>query len=151
MTPRPPVPRPLMYALLGLAAVELLVVAGAFLVWNRRAPDAAPAVSLAVAAPADARQRGVCFVAGPPVSAAAFDDLVAHGVSWISQTPFGWQGKADEPTFRMVTEGRIYWGERDSGLVVTARLARAHGIHTLLKPHLWLRDRSDGQWWARSP
>jgi hypothetical protein len=138
-----------MYGLLGLAAVELIVVAGAILVGNRPARHAAsaPPVSLAVAPPADARQRGVCLVAGPDAPGDAdFEDLVAHGVTWISQTPFGWQGKADEPTFRMVTDGRVYWGERDSGLVVTTRLARARGIRTLLKPHLWLRDRSNGQW-----
>ena len=94
-----------------------------------------------------ARHRGVCFVAGhDPVGPAAFEDLHEHGVTWISQTPFGWQDKADDPTFRIVTEGRVYWGERDSGLTETARMARAKGIRTLLKPHLWLRDRSDGQW-----
>jgi hypothetical protein len=105
-----------------------------------RVPASAPA-------PADLRQRGVCFVAGPaaPVDA-DFADLAAHGVTWISQTPFGWQRRADDPTFGMITGDHAYWGERDSGLVVTARMARAHGIRTLLKPHLWLRDRSDGQW-----
>jgi hypothetical protein len=93
-----------------------------------------------------ARHRGVCFVAGGVVTPAAFEDLGEHGVTWISQTPFGWQDKADDPTFRIVTDGRIYWGERDSGLAETARLARARGIRTLLKPHLWLRDRSNGHW-----
>ena len=82
------------------------------------------------AAPLDTtRHHGVCFVAGPaaPVDA-DFADLAAHGVTWVSQTPFGWQRRFDEPTFRMITDGRIYWGERDSGLVATARMARAHGI-----------------------
>ncbi len=97
--------------------------------------------------PDSARHRGVCFVAGPaaPVDA-DFADLAAHGVTWISQTPFGWQRRFDEPAFRMITDGRIYWGERDSGLVATARMARAHGIRTLLKPHLWLHDDGDGRW-----
>ena len=97
------------------------------------------------APPDSLRQRGVCFVAGPaaPVDA-DFADLAAHGVTWISQTPFGWQRRADEPDFRMVTDGRVYWGERDSGLVATARMARAHGIRTMLKPHLWLHG--EGAW-----
>ncbi len=97
-------------------------------------------------APDDGRFRGVCFVAGPPVEQAHFRDLRAAGVRWISQTPFGWQERVDDPTFRIVTSGRVYWGERDAGLVETARLARVQGIRTLLKPHLWLRDRSGGQW-----
>ncbi len=94
------------------------------------------------------RQRGVCFVAGPArVTVADVDSLSAHHVAWISLTPFGWQERADEPTFSIVTGGRIYWGETDSGLVATARLARERGrIRTLLKPHLWLSDRRNGRW-----
>ena len=92
------------------------------------------------------RMRGVSFVAGPPVDSTHFEHLEALGVNWISQTPFGWQARVDEPTFRIVTGGGIFWGERDEGLRETARLARAAGIHTMLKPHLWLRDRTDGKW-----
>jgi hypothetical protein len=40
----------------------------------------------------------------------------------------------------------VYWGERDSGLIETARMAHERGIKVLLKPHLWLRDRSNGAW-----
>jgi hypothetical protein len=104
------------------------------------APHAGPAPA---AAAAD-RQRGVCFVAGPEVRAGAFDELAARGVTWISQTPFGWQRGLDSPQIEIVTDGRIYWGERDSGLVATARLARARGIRTLLKPHLWVMGGGPG-------
>ena len=94
----------------------------------------------------DRPMRGVCFVAGPPVDSTHFSRLKDLGVSWISQTPFGWQARVDEPTFRIVTSGRVYWGERDEGLRETARLARRAGIRTMLKPHLWLRDRTGGKW-----
>jgi hypothetical protein len=89
---------------------------------------------------------GVCFVAGGPVDEEVFLDLRAHGVQWISQTPFGWQRRASEPRFEIVTDGPVYWGETDQGLAATTQLARKHGIHTMLKPHLWLLDRSHGQW-----
>jgi hypothetical protein len=95
---------------------------------------------------AHGKHRGVCFVAGEPVDEEVFLELKSTGVRWISQTPFGWQRRADEPKFEIVTEGPVYWGETDAGLAATTRLARKHGIYTLLKPHLWLLDRSRGQW-----
>ena len=92
------------------------------------------------------KHRGVCFVAGGPVDEEAFLELRAHGVQWISQTPFGWQRRANEPRFEIVTDGPVYWGETDAGLAATTQLARKHGIFTMLKPHLWLLDRSRGRW-----
>ena len=37
-------------------------------------------------------------------------------------------------------------GESDEGLAETARRARMRGIRTMLKPHIWIRGRSDGKW-----
>jgi hypothetical protein len=93
------------------------------------------------------RQRGLSWVAGPTeVSAADFEPLAALRVNWIVQTPFGWQEAVDSPEVRLVTDGRIWWGERDVGIEETTRLARERGIRTLLKPHVWLRRRADGAW-----
>lgn len=84
------------------------------------------------------KQRGVSWVGGRPVSADNFDSLVANHVNWIVQTPFGWQSSLDSPAIRLATDGNVYWGETDEGLRITAELARAKGIHTLLKPHVWI-------------
>jgi hypothetical protein len=65
---------------------------------------------------------------------------VALGVDWISQTPFGWVPQLDAPELRFAAPHADYWGESDAGLAETARLARALGIQTLLKPHLWSRQ-----------
>ena len=93
------------------------------------------------------KHRGVCFVAGPGRPAdVAFDRLAALNVNWISQTPFGWQQSADAPEVVLETSGRVWWGESDEGLAETARRARKRGIRTVLKPHVWIRDRSDGRW-----
>jgi hypothetical protein len=67
-------------------------------------------------------------------------------VNWIAQTPFSWQQRADEPELRMSRGRRVWWGERDNGIAVTTRAARAAGVSTLLKPHVWLSDREDGVW-----
>lgn len=92
------------------------------------------------------RQRGVSWVAGPrPVTAEMMSPLVEHNVEWIVQTPFGWQQRTDSPEVRLVTEGKVFWGETDEGLRVTTRLARERGIRTLLKPHIWLTD-AGGAW-----
>ena len=97
--------------------------------------------------PGQDMQRGVCFVGGRHrPSDAAFDSLAATGANWISQTPFSWQRRTDDPELRMATSGKIWWGESDEGLVDATLRARKRGLRTLLKPHIWIRDRSNGQW-----
>ncbi len=92
------------------------------------------------------RQCGVSWVAGRPVSERDLLPLVDGHVNWIVQTPFGWQRDSGSPQIRLATGGGIFWGETDAGLVATTRLARARGIRTLLKPHIWLTNRRDGIW-----
>ncbi len=104
------------------------------------------AAAAAAPAPAATRHRGVSWVAGREVTASSFAPLVADHVDWIVQTPFGWQTAVDSPEVRLATDGRIYWGERDEGIETTTRLAHAAGIHTMLKPHIWLHRSSAGGW-----
>ncbi len=109
----------------------------------------APLVLAAPPAPTEesvAKMKGVSWVAGAEIEAADLDALVAVGADWIVQTPFGWQERIDSTEVALVTDGRVYWGERDIGLEVTTRLAARRGIQTLLKPHLWLRRSEDGAW-----
>jgi len=96
--------------------------------------------------PVDRKHRGVSWVASGPVSEEDFLRLVENDVNWIAQTPFGWQQDYNSPTLQLATVGRILWGERDEGIEETTRLAKKHGIKTLLKPHIWLRNRNDGKW-----
>ena len=77
---------------------------------------------------------------------AYFQPLVDRNVNWIVQTPFGWQKRYDEPEIVLRTQGS-YWGETDEGLRLTAKAARKHGIKTLLKPHIWLSKRLNGDKW----
>ena len=101
--------------------------------------------------PQHEKHRGVCWVAGPrEVNKNALETLIAHNVNWISQTPFGWQRGFDNPEIgsnhKVKNENsRVWWGERDEGIQATTRLAKAAGIKTILKPHLWLSDRN-GKW-----
>lgn len=65
--------------------------------------------------------------------------LVSCHVSWISQTPFGWQRDANTSSVRTnFSSDRVWWGESDEGISKTTELARKSGIKTLLKPHLWV-------------
>ena len=94
------------------------------------------------------RLRGVSWVAGDSITAAELAPLLRDHITWIAQMPFGWQADAAAPTIRLNTGRPVgrrgLWGESDAGLVYTARLARQHGIRTLLKPHLWVRGQ--GAW-----
>jgi hypothetical protein len=94
----------------------------------------------------DHRMRGVCFVAGQRIDESVFAPLVRRNVEWISQTPFGWMSAADSTEVRLVTKGRIYWGETDDGIVATTRMAHRFGIRTILKPHLWVAGWTNTVW-----
>jgi len=90
--------------------------------------------------------RGICWEAAGRIDAAALAPLTRVRAGWISQTPFGWQRRMQAPPVVLATghhEG--YWGEGDDGLRETARLARARGIHVLLKPHIWTHEGWTGQ------
>ena len=92
------------------------------------------------------RIRGMSWVAGGEITGDDLDPLLASNVEWIVQTPFGWQERWDSTDILLATDGRILWGERDEGLRVTTKLAKERGLKVMLKPHLWLRDRSNDMW-----
>jgi hypothetical protein len=100
------------------------------------------AVSNAAKPATSARMRGICWEAAHRIEAASISPLRDLGVDWISQTPFGWARSLTATEIRY--DGtRGLWGETDDGLVTTAAMAKALGIKTLLKPHLWVRH---GEW-----
>ena len=92
------------------------------------------------------RLHGVSWVGGDSITPEMLAPLLRDHVTWLAQTPFGWQRGAADPSIRTNfgrPSGRWgLWGESDAGIVYTARLARARGIRTLLKPHLWVRGYS---------
>lgn len=60
-------------------------------------------------------------------------------------SPFGWQSRFDAPEIRLRTTS-ARWGETDAGLSEIIAKARARGIRTLIKPHIWLVEEVPGQW-----
>ena len=91
------------------------------------------------------KQKGVSWVAGrQPITREDFKPLLKNHVNWIVQTPFGWQRQYNLPALAFSKNGGM-WGERDIGVKKTTEIAEEFGIHTLLKPHIWLRNR-DGKW-----
>jgi hypothetical protein len=118
---------------------------------------AAAALALAAGArgngPTTGRWRGqalgVCWEGSPrPVGDEALDPLAALGVNAISQTPFAFMKDPRAPAlgFDDPLEAREghggWWGERADGVRAVTAAARARGIATLLKPHVWLH----GSW-----
>jgi hypothetical protein len=102
------------------------------------------ALHSAAAAPAatTTTMRGVCWEGAGRIEAVNLAPLRDLGADWISQTPFGWAPSITSTEIRYRPDGGL-WGETDDGLVQTAAWARALGIKTLLKPHLWVRH---GAW-----
>ena len=134
--------------------IPLLVILGFVVVlaaswwWPRTAPARGLATQPAATVTALAnhhRIRGVSWVGGDSITEAELAPLHQHHVTWLAQTPFGWQHDATSPTVVMHTgRNRVYWGESDAGLIQTAQLARRQGHKILLKPHLWVRG--NGSW-----
>ena len=133
-----------------IALMVTMVVAISCVAPNLAPPSAQPAppsnsatVSQSVLA---SKHRGVSWTAGRQVvTLEDFTPLVNNHVNWIVQTPFGWQEDYNTPHLLLTTEG-FFWGESDEGLGVTTDLAQSLGIHTLLKPHIWLTNVSEGKW-----
>ncbi|WP_375435115.1 hypothetical protein [uncultured Hymenobacter sp.] len=118
--------------------------------WPRQVPaieSPVSAANLVGPRPADGRLRGVNWVAADSAASSNLEPLVRSGITWIAQTPFGWQAGATTPEVRLHTgvPNRGHWGESDRGLTQTTKLARERGIRTMLKPHLWLRG-GKGSW-----
>lgn len=108
--------------------------------------------------PSGEKQKGVCWVGLPKViTDTQIVDAKKFGISWISQTPFGWQRNPMDTIIRTETlSQKPWWGESRNGIAITTALAQKHGIRTLLKPHLWVRNswpgaiemNSDSEWKA---
>ncbi|WP_133273557.1 glycoside hydrolase family 113 [Hymenobacter radiodurans] len=132
--------------LLTLLGLAIVLAAGWW--WPRLAPSypiPAATANVSIAVNLNNRIRGVSWVGSDSITDVELAPLQQHNVTWIAQTPFGWQRGATSPTIGMHTgRGRVYWGESDAGLIQTAQLARKRGQHILLKPHLWVRG--DGTW-----
>lgn len=124
------------------ASAPVIVLLAALVPAAGAVPSARPAPGRE---PTPERLRGVNWVAGRGVDAADLAPLAAHHVNSIAQTPFGWQDSPDTPAVRLVTSGRVLWGETDEGLRTTAELARERGVGTLLKPHIWVRGSWPGE------
>ncbi len=99
-------------------------------------------LSAAGRAPQIPKMRGFCWEGSREIEAASLSPLQDLGVDWISQTPFGWAPALAAPEIGWSGNGGL-WGETDGGLVRTAAWAKALGIKTLLKPHVWVRR---GEW-----
>jgi len=127
---------------LAVTLIPLILIGGILAVFSFNG-SSEPLINI----PMHEKHRGVCWVGGPDiVEEKDLAKLAEKNVNWISQTPFGWQRGYDNPEIGTNKNSEyIWWGERDDGLKTTSEYARKHGIKTILKPHIWLRD-DEGKW-----
>lgn len=98
--------------------------------------------------PITEKQKGVCWVGSPQtVTVEDIAALKTRGITWISQTPFGWQQNPADTFLRFEknTNRTPWWGESFEGIAITTRYAKQQGIKTILKPHIWLRQSWPGE------
>jgi hypothetical protein len=93
-----------------------------------------------------------------PVLDRQLERLAALGVNAVSLMPFAYQRDPATPRLHMLNDRPQ--SETDTGLVHAVRRARAHGLRTLYKPHVWvgggswpgdiaMRDEASWQTWWR--
>ena len=59
---------------------------------------------------------------------------------WIALNPFGYQYRFDDPTIRLEDD------PPDAHLAHAIREAHRLGLRVMLKPHIWLANRSNEKW-----
>lgn len=94
-------------------------------------------------------QKGMTFTHGyrpqnnlMSAASAASLDYLRHSVhvEWIALNPFSYQ--------RTVSDPSLYFGDdpRDAHLINAIRQAHDLGFGVMLKPHIWLRQKTDDAW-----
>ena len=120
-----------------------------------REPRASPAAASATTNAAEQQRAPLPFLRGvslamensleggyhAPALDRQLDRLVAMGVDAVSLMPFAFEEGPSAPRLHML--GGSPESETDVGLIHAVRRARAHGLRTLYKPHIWV---GGGSW-----
>ncbi len=85
----------------------------------------------------DGKHRGV-HVFGRTMTEAAIEPLLENNIEWIVLVPFGWQDKYDDPSVRFTALDGLEWADKDKFYIDQIEVAKARGIRSIVKPHLWL-------------
>lgn len=89
--------------------------------------------------------RSITFSSRNTPEPGTLEALRDLGVSHVTLIPFGYQRSHDETTVHFEPNRRWYT-ESDSGITRLAKDARAIGIGTIIKPHIWIgRYSTSGQ------
>ncbi len=63
--------------------------------------------------------------------------VAAVNANWIALVPFAFNS-TNNPKVSYGSSGQ-WWGERKEGVIESIRLAKAQGLHIMLKPQVWMR------------
>lgn len=82
--------------------------------------------------------KGMSFVAPPdPFPKNPIPPLTDIGVNWISIIPYGFTPQGQTKVHYNNSQWQ-WWGEKPEGVIETNRLAKVHGIKTMLKPQIYV-------------
>ena len=63
--------------------------------------------------------------------------VAAVNANWIALVPFAFNSTSNPKV--SYGSSRQWWGERKEGVIESIRLAKAQGLHVMLKPQVWMR------------
>lgn len=93
----------------------------------------------------DQKQRGMHFFGTSAPEEGHYKALVKTNIEWLVHVPYGWQKDVKSTDIKLsFRSGGTY--RRDQAISNTTRDARRHGIRSIMKPHLWLTNRTWDEW-----
>ena len=93
----------------------------------------------------DQKQRGMHFFGTWAPDKKHYRDLVRTNIEWLVHVPFGWQESVEHTEIKLSSRSGGTW-KKESSIRTITEDARAHGIRSMMKPHLWLTKSSDDYW-----
>lgn len=93
----------------------------------------------------DQKQRGMHFFGAWSPAAEHFQELVDNHIEWIVHVPYGWQDNVESTEIQLSIHNRGTW-RKDASISNAAKTGRKYGLHSMLKPHLWLHNTTSDKW-----
>jgi len=95
----------------------------------------------------DGKIRGMhIFGRGGDVSL-GIDRLISANVEWLAHVPYGYQRTTSTTEVRHTQKDSLnQWTRRDSSFIRIAEQAKAKGVRSIMKPHLWMSNAGSDEW-----
>jgi len=95
----------------------------------------------------DGKIRGMHVFGRGDKYSEGLDQLVSDNVEWIAHVPYAYQRTSNTIEIRHAKKDSLdQWTRRDSSFIRLASHAKAKGLRSIMKPHLWMSNAGSDEW-----